>query len=418
MAFIEPFRGVRYNEKFEKTLGNIITPPYDKIDKEEIEIYKKKNPYNFVNLILNDHEEAKKLLTRWLKEGILVRDTTPSLYYYIQEFEHPITGKTLKRKSIIALIKLEEFGNGIFPHEKTLQKPKEDRLNLLRKTNANLGQVFMLYEDKKDTIVHFIENSIQKKNPLYSFEGVLGKHHTLWKINDKETIESVKEMLLGKDLVIADGHHRYEVSNIYKKEMKKNINQFSYPENPEFVMGTLVNIYSESIVILPTHRYIEIEENIEDLIKKWRTYFYIKEVDKATDLKKLMEQKKDSHPIGAYTQERYLLLTPIEERLVKFFDWKKSKRWNMLDVNILHRAIIEHIKIKQINFFREWERCLSDKIRKNSNYICFFLNPTDKFDVLKIAKKLEKMPQKSTDFYPKLPSGLILNKMILKDEKP
>ncbi len=411
MAFIEAFHGIRYNDKFKKEIDKIITLPYDKIDPIQKKVYMEKHPYNFVHLILNEHKKAKELLKEWLSKDILIRDTDPSLYFYVQEFAHPITGKILKRKGIISLVKLEDFGKNIFPHEKTLKKPKEDRLNLIRETQANLGQIFMLYKDEGDSIINYIEKNLSG-SCVYNFSGEPGKSHKLWKISNLSLIDKIKEAFEAKRIFIADGHHRYEVSNIYRKEMKDRIKEFTYPENPEFVMATLVNVFQESITILPTHRKIKTEMKDIDLLKVWKNYFTIHQVNSREVLKKILLEKAKEHPIGVHIKDKYILLIPMMEKIKKFFDPKRSIKWNLLDVNILHRVIIDNMKILDLNFFREWDEC------KNSGYICFFLNPTNKFDVLDIAEKLEKMPQKSTDFYPKLPSGLIINKMRLKEEKP
>ncbi len=414
MPFIESFRGVRYNKNLSQYMDKLITLPYDKIDIKKKKEYIEKHPYNFVNLILNDHEKAKKILNKWMEEGILVRENSPSIYFYVQEFYHPITQKKLKRKGIITLLKLEDFGNGIFPHEKTLKKPKEDRLNLLRKTQANLGQIFILYEDKENRIISQIEDSIISQDHLYNFSGEPGTHHGLWKIEEKNIIDKVKTLIKEKDLFIADGHHRYEVSNVYRKEMREKINLFSYPENPEFVMATLINIHEESIVILPTHRYIKLKSNPENIINICKLFFEIKHVNNKEELKIELEKTKENHAIGMYLKEKYIVLIPILEKLEAFFDNTKSIKWNMLDVNILHRGIIDKLDIESIEFFRDFDECLLKANKSPSYSACFFLNPTSKFDILEIARRLEKMPQKSTDFYPKIPSGLVLNKMILK----
>ncbi len=418
MAFIEPFRGIRYAGEFSHKMSDIITLPYDKIDPQKREAYIKRNPYNFVNLILNEHKKSKELLEEWLKRGILVRDEKPSLYFYIQQFLHPFTQKPLRRKGIITLIKLEDFGKNIYPHEKTLKKPKEDRLNLLRKTQANFGQIFMLYEDKEDNIMSFMVEYVSNNSPVYDFDGAPGTHHTLWKIEDREIIEKIKDIVEDKKLFIADGHHRYEVSNIYRKEMKEKIDLFEYPENPDFVMGTLVNVYDESIVILPTHRYVKVRDSLSDFLDRWSRYFVIKQIDNMEKLRNTLEENLGKHAIGVHLQDKYYLFISKLKDIEKFFDKEKSKKWNMLDVNILHRVIIDNLNIDEIKFFRTWENCIKEKSIEDNKTICFFLNPTEKLDLLEIAKRLEKMPQKSTDFYPKLPSGLVINKMVLKNQEP
>ena len=417
MIEIEAFRGVRYNDELKDRMEKLITLPYDKINENKKEEYIKKDPYNFVRIILNEHDEAKKTLTEWMKKDILIREEKPSFYFYIQEFFHPYTQKSLKRKGIITLLKIEDFGKNIFPHEKILDKPKIDRLNLIRKTQANLGQIFMLYKDKENIIIPQIEHFLREVKPIYDFLDETNHHNLLWRIDDEDLIKMIKELFKEKKLFIADGHHRYEVSNIYRKEMKDKLNTFSFPETPEYVMVTLVNAYNNGIVILPTHRAVKIKNNVKKVLKKWESYFQIEEIYGEKKLRELMSNEKKNHVIGLYMDNRYMLMKPYMDKIKEFFDLSKSKRWNLLDVNILHRSIIDNLEVEDIKFFREWHEGIEIANQDIENSMCFFLNPTEISDVLDIAKNLEKMPQKSTDFYPKLPSGLILNKMRLKEQE-
>ena len=182
-------------------------------------------------------------------------------------------------------------------------------------------------------------------------------------------------------------------------------------------MCTIVNVCNKGIIILPTHRYVKFQNNIEEKIRTWENYFHIKEIKTITELREKLKKDKNKKVIGIYYNKKYLLLYTKLENIKKFFNKDKSYEWNTLDVNILHNVILNSIEEKEIEFIREWELCIK-KVDTNKNSLCFFLNPTEPDTVLKIAKNLEKLPQKSTDFYPKLPSGLILNKMRLKNNKP
>jgi len=416
MPEIKPFKGIRYNLKKIKNLADVITQPYDQItDEMEIE-YKKRSPYNFVNLVLThyaeghnrekEYENARKCVEDWLKGGIFIQDREDSIYPYFQEFS--LEGKNYIRKGFLCRLKLEELGKGnILPHEKTLSKPKEDRLNLTRITKKDFEPVFLLYTDPKNIVMNTIEKVC--KTPLISVMDDRGIRHKLWQISDRNLIEKVATTLKDATFVIADGHHRYETALNYRNELGE-IDE-DHPAN--FKMVALVNIQDPGLVILSTHRLVMNlpDFKIDLFLKKAGEYFEIKKVKKADIKYELIKEKK--HTFGLYSQEAsYILKLKDKEIMVKLLP-ERSKDYQNLDVAVLHTLLIENvlkIKPEKIEDHIRYQRGIEETIKKVDSgefQFAFLMNPTRPEQVRDVATKKERMPQKSTDFYPKLISGLV-----------
>ncbi len=417
MPEIRPFKGIRYNGEKLKNLADVITQPYDQITDEMEKEYKKKSPYSFVNLVLThyadghdrnkEYENAKNCVEIWLRDGIFVQDKEDSIYPYFQEFN--LDGKTYIRKGFICRLRLEELGKGnILPHEKTLSKPKEDRLNLTRITKKDFEPVFLLYNDPKNFVIDTIEKKCQDR-PLINVKDDRGVTHKLWKISDKDTITNVATALKDTIFVIADGHHRYETAFNYLREIGEV--ETEHPAN--FKMVTLVNIRDPGLVILPTHRLVMnlVNFKIDDFIKKIGEYFAVKKIDRKKLKQALTEEKM--YAFGFYTKKDSYLLKLKDLKVMEKFLPERSKEYQSLDVAILHTIIIEKIlgitpeKIEDhIRYQRGVEETLK-KVDAGEFQFAFLMNPTRAEQVRDVAAKKERMPQKSTDFYPKLISGLV-----------
>lgn len=416
MPVIKPFQGVHYNPEKIDNLADVVCQPYDQISNKMQRDYKNKNPFNFVRLVLTkyaeghdrqrEYRDAKKFSDQWIKDTIFMRDDAPAIYPYWQEFT--IQDKQYLRKGFISLVQLEELGAGnILPHEKTLSKPKADRLNLLRITQKDLEPIFLLYTDP-EMAVNKLMDKICVSDPIIEVKDDKNVTHKVWRIDTSKTIDKIAALLKDAVFVIADGHHRYETAFSYSREMKT----LDTGEPTNYKMVTLVNIEDPGLVILPTHRLImKIKDfNLVSFLERTERYFDIKKTTAQTMLQDLENCK--AHAFGFYsTQTCYILTLKSLEPMKKHLP-DRSEAYRNLDVAILHTLLIEDvlgISPNQIENNVRYERGLPvtmKRIKSGDFQFAFIMNPTRPEQVRDIAKKKERMPQKSTDFFPKLISGL------------
>lgn len=434
MATIMPLKGIRYNPRKIDNLDLVVTQPYDKITDEMQEEYYKKHPLSIVRVIRgktlpedtptnNVYSRAKDFFREWQKEGILVQDPEPSLYAYDQEYTPP-TGEKRVRKGFITALKLEEFSSGVvLPHERTHSKPKEDRLNLLKATGANFGQIFMLYPDPENRVNQLLTGAKEDKPDMEAL-AEYGVVHRAWRISDKKTIDKVKKEMEDKSLVIADGHHRYETALDYRNWMREQNPDHTGEEFWNYRMVTLVSMEDEGLTILPTHRLIHSLErfDFQRFLKDCEKFFKIERADGKDKLLGEIESRgAEEHIFGLYaSQGEYHLLTLKDEGLIEDFVEKgRAPKWKTLDVTICHSLIIENLlgiskervaAQENIGYIREPEQAIRG-VDEGKHQLIIFLNPTRMSQVKAIAEKGEAMPQKSTDFFPKLISGLVIFKV-------
>lgn len=417
MPEIRAFKGIRYNPEKIEDLSTVICQPYDQISNKMEREYKNKSPYNFVRLVLTkyaeghdrqrEYRDAKRYIDHWLKDKIFVTEQAPAIYPYWQEFT--VADKTLIRKGFICLVRLEELGKGnILPHEKTLSKPKADRLNLLRITQKDLEPIFLLYTDPANEVSRVIEEQCTQP-PLIELKDEKDVLHKLWRVENQDLIAEVTKKLKDSIFVIADGHHRYETGLNYLKEL--NPEDKDHPAH--FKMITLVNIEDPGLIILPTHRLVKNLDNfsLRAFLEKTENYFEIKKSSKETIIKEL--QSSNPHTFGFYSaQTCYLLKLKSSKPMEKLLS-DRSAEYRNLDVVVLHTLLLENVLgISQGNIENHirYERSSQRTMRQIENgefQFAFLMNPTRPEQVKEIAQKKERMPQKSTDFYPKLISGLV-----------
>lgn len=429
MAIIKSFRAIRYNPE-KVNLKDVITEPYDRITPAMQEEYYKRSPYNVVRIILgkddephpekNKYKRAKIYIDEWLKNGIFIREDKKALYIYQQKFK--VDGMEMVRNGLIGAVKLEEFSSKkVLPHEKTFPKPKEDRFNLLTATNTNTEQIFLLYDDEEKRIRNLIESAIKKAEKAFSVEDEDGIIHSLFVIKDEDIIKEIQKLLAPKTLIIADGHHRYETSLLFKRENEKN--RKSEEEPFDFIMMTLFALQDENLVILPTHRLVKglkLEFSLEEVL---HPYFDVKEErepEKDEEWLRIRELiKGEKHSFIAYFpffKKIFKLKLKEETDWISFMEKEKSLAWKSLDVSILHSLIFKkmepffeggfHVE-KNIGYVRN----ILDGIRqvKEGKYQgIFILNPVSLDEIKKVVENGELMPEKSTDFYPKLKSGILM----------
>lgn len=413
MAEIIPFRGILYNVS--KVSGeDTVAPPYDIITPEYKEQLYNKSPYNIVRIDFgkelagdngseNKYKRASAFFNLWIKEGVLARSNTPG--FYAHEIEYEIKGKLKKLSGFFGLVRLEDLGKGnIHPHECTHSKPKADRLNLMRSCKANISPIFSLYNSPGKKASEVIKRVTGREKPYIEAKDTDGAIHRLWIIEDKKNIEAIKNDLKDRAIFIADGHHRYETALEFQKEQSAESREQSAESNPwDYVLMFLANISDEGLTILPAHRLVKgIPENPVKILSE---YFNVEELS-------LSEKVEDSiagyeHAIGFYqhnNRKQYIL----KHKGAGLDDLHPALRG--LDVTVLHELIFKKLlKITDIGYEMNIKETM-DRVKNGLYDAAFFLNPTKVEDVERVALSDVRMPPKSTYFYPKLLTGLVINK--------
>jgi len=439
MIRIAPFRGLFYNQKKVRDLSKVVAPPYDVISKEEQERLYKKSPYNFIRLDLSQEPDSysavAQLLSEWLATGIFERDETPAIYFLSHRFKLK-SGEQKIREGFLALTELQDFSSGdIRPHEKTLDAPKEDRLKLMLACHAQLSPILALYSQPKQSINRMLAVEVEGVEPSIEIEQDNGEQCRLWRIANAELIEKVQQEMSDQQLLIADGHHRYEATLSYRDWMRRERGQWNGREAFNFIMAYFANINDENVVIMPTHRlvrgyshkpFLELEEALQ-------TYFYVEQHPKTPEgkisfLKALKTAAKKHRVVGASFKRdpRYLILRLKNKRIMQRLAKDLSAPLRELDVSTLHLLILEHIlgmapneQVKGENIrYSQDEDLVLQSLEKEDYQAAFILNATKAEEIQTIVAGGEKMPQKSTYFYPKLLSGLVVNKIEPNEEIP
>ncbi|MBC8571440.1 DUF1015 domain-containing protein [Zongyangia hominis] len=426
MATVKGFRGVRFTEKA-GTIAELCCPPYDIISEEQRQNYLAQNPHNVIRLELprgeHPYEEAAKTLQTWLSNGVLSQDEKEGLYIYEEEFT--ARGVPNKIKGFICLVKVEDFSKGVvLPHEETLSKAKTDRFNLQMATGCQFSQIYSLYIDHEHTTLSLIDAlSDREPDAVFTDEGDVT--HRLWCVYDEDVIAQVGQQFAGRKLYIADGHHRYETSINIRNALREKgvITDDSHPGN--YVMMMLCDMEHPGLVVFPTHRLIRDmpDVDIPDLLKKCEEFF---DITPALPLSSLQEKLDEDYAQGKksfalYTgSQDYTLLTLRDLGAVKRLEPKMSDDYCNLDVSVLHTLVLEHIlgidkenMMNQVNlnYTRVLEEAI-DKVQDGTYNFSFIMNPTKVEEIGRVAEGGEKMPQKSTYFYPKLTTGLVMNKFM------
>ncbi len=424
MAVVEPFAGVRYNPQRFK-LDDVIAPPYDVISSEEQEELYKRSPYNVIRLILgkiydedsdsnNRYTRARDLLNKWLDEGALTSDEPA---FYLMEQEYTLEdGRVLRRKGILGRVKLEELGKGVKPHERTLDAPKEDRFKLMSNVGGNLSPVFSLFRDPDLTIE---KKWSELGEPDLTFTDTTGIPTKVWVVKDPDFISLIEKTLIDKRLYIADGHHRYETALNIKKYIREKENIPDDVEHPaDYVMMYLANSEDEGLVILPTHRLLHSLKVTEDEFFRKITPFFSLDYEESISVNSPVEEifsklSGMDFPFMIMTRDRVVSLKPVKEKIDGLL-FNLPEELRNLNVNMLHRGILEKIlgismesQAKQVNiiYIKELRKGLS-LLEEGKGDFLVLMKPLTLDDVEKVSAISERLPQKSTFFYPKVPSGV------------
>ncbi|MDD4875602.1 MAG: DUF1015 domain-containing protein [Dehalococcoidales bacterium] len=435
MAEIRPFRGVHYNKQLLSNLSQIICSPYDIISPQlQQELYQRSH-YNFIRLehgrevpqdtaTDNKYTRSASTLEQWLKEGVLEIDETPAIYLHDHYFTYQ--NMEYKRRGIIACVRLEEWDKMIIrPHEGTLAEPKSDRINLLRELKVNTSPILAMFEDQKQQISSLLAKQ-GLPEPLISSTDINGEKHYVWAITEPKIVNQICDSLANQPIYIADGHHRYESALAYQRERKTRSSATSENEAFNFIMMTLVDFSDPGLLILPPHRLVRgISKSIlNELIDKLRTFFDIEE--QPLDISTIQQQ---SNNLLMETNEIRLFLSGLKKDHVlnlklrnftttsKMMPYFHSELYKKLDVSIIDHIILENLlelrggkEETRIAFSYDGQDAIN-KVLDQEYQMVFLLSPI-KAEVIKaIADASDKMPRKSTYFYPKLPSGLVIHQL-------
>ncbi len=432
MADVLPFRALRYDPA-RVAAAQVLTQPYDKITPAMQERYYAASPYNLVRIILGRREAednpASNVYTRaaeygrvWRNDGILVQDDAPSVYVYRQTFSAP-SGASRERRGFIALGRVEDYSaRVVFRHEQTLSKPKADRLELLRATRVHYEQLFLLYEDSGEIEALFSPETAD--DPTIDVSDEYGVAHRVWRVSQPAVLDSLQKEMRNKKLVIADGHHRYETALNYRNECRAAA-ESSNPQAPhEFAMMTFVNMNDPGLLILPTHRVAHSLASFseEEFRKSCSEFFQIEETKAAIEpncaTSLLRERGRAGTALLVVTSKSAFVLHSPKTAASQFLAGL-SARQRSLDVVQLHKVILEGIlKLSEesirnqqnLSYLREASEALAQVRTASAKHgpanIAFLMNPCPVQQVRDVAFAGEVMPQKSTDFYPKLLSGL------------
>ena len=434
---IKPFKAFRFDEAVAGDVGSCIAPPYDVISPDQQEQLYKKSKHNIVRIIKgkttasdngdnNQYTRAAGYLNNWIKQGVLKQDTTETIYAYVQDFE--LAGTSYERFSFIASAKLEEFGKIVRPHEQIFDKPMLDRLNLKRATTAKFGLALMLYEDEQK-VADKIINQAAATESLIDFIDEQNVRHRLFTITAKEDIEQIVKMMNDKSCIIADGHHRYTTALTYSKESGNTAAKYQ--------MLAFVNTFQKGLVVLATHRLVGNLENFcyEKLIAELKENFELTELQFNSPQTKLdarqrmlaqmkSEHNNDKNAFGIYCSNNAFYVAVLRD--IQAMDPvmpDMSPAWRTLDVSVLHKLILEKLldideerlaKGENLQYVKDTPNAIYESISQvdaGRKQVAFFMNPIKMQQLKMVTDAGERMPQKSTYFYPKIYTGLTIQKL-------
>jgi len=434
---MEAFKALRFDPEVVGNVGDCIAPPYDVINDTQRDQLYEKSGHNLVRIIKgkinasdngqeNQYTRAADYLARWIAEGALKQDSEEAIYAYVQDFE--VAGTQYQRNSFIALAKLEDFGQIVKPHEQILHKPMVDRLNLKKATAADLGLVFMLYEDRQK-VADNIMTEVAWRQPLIDFVDEQDVRHRLFAINRKDDIDKIVEMMSDKSCIIADGHHRYTTGLTYSKESSSSAAKYQ--------MLAFANMHQDGLIVLATHRLVGNLENfdlkklIEELGENFRiTKFEFDSTENKERAEKEMldrmhaEHDKDESAFGIYGSGNAFYVAVLKDKsMMDSVVPDMSQAWRSLDVSILHKLILEELlgidqeklaEGENVQYVKDTPNAIADSIAQvdaGQKQAAFFMNPVKLQQLTMVTEAGERMPQKSTYFYPKVYTGLTINKL-------
>ena len=422
MAKIRPFKALRFTDKAGK-ISELVCPPYDIISEQQRLKLIDTNEHNLIRLELpkgdEPYKDAAKTLKEWLDDGVVACDEKEGIYLYEERFT--VKGKEYSLKGFTSLVRLAEFSEGIvLPHEETLSKAKTDRFNLMTESGCSFSQIYSLFMDEDKAVSSKIE-ALSKGEPDVSFTDSEGVTHNLWCVYDEAAISYLESKMADKKLYIADGHHRYETALNFARANSKDLKDDG--ERTNYCMMFLINIESSGLVVFPTHRVLHSLENFDakELLERCRSDFEILENQPLESAEALLEAaaEKGEKAFAFYCGgESFSLMTLKNKSVMAEILSDKSAAYQNLDVSVLHSLVLERLfgidkenmaNQKNLFYTRDISEAI-DEVNAGRANCAFLINPTLVTEIRDVAAAGEKMPQKSTYFYPKLITGLVMNK--------
>lgn len=419
MTQIKPFCATIYNPSKIADLDRVFCPPYDVISPAEQDYYYQNHPYNFIRLILNKHlpgdnaaknryQRAQDTFSEWLRQEILTKDAQPAIYFYLQEYLYQ--GEKKRRWGFIAALRLEdEGGRNIYPHEKTHLVHKEDRLELLKKVRANLSPIFVLFSDREKNIAKISNRLLTEELPFIDIRDKEQTTHKLWRLTDEPAVNKIISDMQDKSLFIADGHHRFEVAAEYRRQMIEEKGFTSGKEDFNYIMSYFTDLDSRELLILPTHRIVK---KFSGDITILEDNFRIQKLKTREELGVLLAKAGiNEHAFGLYQKDKVFLLRLKSEARVDKIIPDGSVEFRRLDVNLLKYFIFNPLNIVSEDLiYTNDAKSAMDRVDRGEVAAVFLLNPVKVAQLREIALAGERMPQKTTYFYPKVLSGLVVSR--------
>ncbi len=416
MVDVKPFKAITYTPSAGNT-ADLIAQPYDKINPEMQKAYYAASPYNYCRLILpveaDKYNVAKQRITQWLSEGVMAKLDAPAVFVSRQEFT--LNGDSYARTGLIVALRLYPYSeNMVFPHEATYKAPKADRLNMLRTVQKDLEPVFLMYQDPEMATIKFMEETAQTV-PFKQVVDEFGVKHAVWKVTDTQKIKELQTILAPKVMVINDGHHRYESAIAYRDEMRSKGN-WTPDQAFNFHMCYLVPVQEKGLVVLPTHRLLKNYKLTADILEALRCFFEITEIPPTVDaVNRFLASHMGEHAFGVYDGEKACGLTLRHDKTVyDFINATARKDTKIFDVVILRDLVFKQIlKTGELDIddtisYERWTKDAFAKVSRGEAGLAFLVNPIPAETVAEVAVHHEVLPEKSTDFYPKLVSGLVM----------
>ncbi len=420
MSKLKPFKAVYYNTEKINDMAKVVCPPYDVISEEEQADLENLSPNNFIHILLgkdkpkddkenNKYTRSKKTYEDWLKKEILLQDEKPGVYFYKQEYK--IQGQKHSRLGFISLMELQdEEDSRVIPHENTHAHAVEDRLNLWRSLNSNLSCIFVCFSDQQRKVEKIFTKHVVMSQPMIDVEDNDKVKHRVWRLNDPVLIEEINGSLSNQHLFIADGHHRYKVAMEYRRSRLGRKTNSNGTEDFNYVMTYFTNIDSRDLQIFPMHRIIK---NLPQDLDFLEDFFRIDRVKSKDELLiYLARAGRNEHAFGLYTKEGVKLLRLKNKLLIEEHIKEGSKEYKSLDASILKYLVLDRVGIKSddIVYTKDLSEAI-DKVDNDEADASFIMNPVKIPQLKAIALNGEKMPPKTTYFYPKVLSGLTVYKM-------
>ncbi len=420
MPGIKPFQALHYNSEVVGDVHNVMAPPYDVISEEQQNELHNRSPYNFTHIDLakiegsddesnNRYTRSKKVFDEWLSKQVMVKSPEPSIYFYKQEYK--ILGERHSRLGFVALMELEnDEDSKVHPHENTHADAVDDRFELTKALNSNLSPIFVCYSDTQRKVEKIFTKHILTNDPLFELEDGDGVRHRMWTFSDEALIAEIQESIMDQNLFIADGHHRYKVACEYRKTQLQNVSNPTGKEPFNYVMTYFTNLDSKDLQIFPMHRIVTKTTKKLDFLED---FFRIDKVKNKDDLQILLAKAGiNEHAFGLYTRDGIKLLRLKNKTLIDKYVKKGSKELKSLDANILKCFILDKVGVKSdsIIYTKDINE-VTDMVDAGDAELGFVMNAVKISQLKDIALNGERMPPKTTYFYPKVLSGLTVYNM-------